>query len=219
MANQQELKQTVIQARKDVKKRNFSQSFELIVSFKDLDLKKQPLNLNEIVRLPNNFGKIPKICVFASGDLALRAEKVGVDDLFSEDELNVLSSQKRDVKKLSRKHDFFLAESKFMVNIGKLLGSQLGPLGKMPTPLPPNAPIEDFIKRFRSSVRIKCKNVNVIACKIGDESMTDDQVIENTSTILDFIEGKLPLGSKNLKDIFIKLSMSNVTHLKEEKKK
>ena len=49
--------------------------------------------------------------------------------------------------------------------------------------------------------------------------MTDDQVIENTSTILDFIEGKLPLGSKNLKDIFIKLSMSNVTHLKEEKKK
>ena len=90
MANQQALKQTVIQARKDVKKRNFSQSFELIVSFKDLDLKKQPLNLNEIVRLPNNFGKIPKICVFASGDLALRAEKVGVDDLFNEDELNVL---------------------------------------------------------------------------------------------------------------------------------
>ena len=209
MANQQALKQTVIQARKDVKKRNFSQSFELIVSFKDLDLKKQPLNLNEIVRLPNNFGKIPKICVFASGDLALRAEKVGVDDLFNEDELNVLSSQKRDVKKLSRKHDFFLAESKFMVNIGKLLGS----------PLPPNAPIEDFIERFRSSVRIKCKNVNVISCKIGDESMTDDQVIENSSTILDFIEGKLPLGSKNLKDIYIKLSMSNVTHLKEEKKK
>ena len=103
MANQQELKQTVIQARKDVKKRSFSQSFELIVSFKDLDLKKQPLNLNEIVRLPNNFGKIPKICVFASGDLALRAEKVGVDDLFNEDELNVLSSQKRDVKKLEMK--------------------------------------------------------------------------------------------------------------------
>ena len=219
MATQQELKQTVIQARKDVKKRNFSQSFELIVSFKDLDLKKQPLNLNEIVRLPNSFGKVPKICVFASGDLALRAEKVGVDDLFDEDELNVLASQKRNIKKLSRKHDFFLAESKFMVNIGKLLGSQLGPLGKMPTPLPPNAPIEDFIKRFRTSVRIKCKNVNVISCKIGDESMIDDQVIENTITVLDFFESKLPLGSKNIKDIYIKLSMSELVHLKEEKKK
>ena len=64
-----------------------------------------------------------------------------------------------------------------------------------------------------------CGNVNVISCKIGDEDMTDDQVIENILTVLDFIESKLPFGSKNLKDIYIKLSMSNIVHINEDKKK
>jgi large subunit ribosomal protein L1 len=208
-----ELIEIIKKARESTKKRNFSQSFELILSLQNIDFKKKEFSLNETVFLPHAFTNPPSICVFASGDMALRAKNTNVDRVIEPEELDKLMLSKREARKIAKYYDFFLAEAPLMPKIGKIFGPYLGPKGKMPSPLPPNAPIENIIARYRSATRVRVKNQLTISCKIGDEGMSDDKIAENSSAVISSIEKKLPLGSKNIKNIMIKLTMGHAVKL------
>ena len=94
-----QIQQEVAKARSDdYKKRNFQQSFELILRLKDIDVKKLDLNVNEVVFLPNKLSDVAKICVFAGGDTALRAQNAGADRVIECGELDRLASEKRSAK-------------------------------------------------------------------------------------------------------------------------
>ena len=207
MVSAESLKQLVQEARQKAVRRSFSQSFELILTFRDLDVK-QPLNLNEIVFLPHPFEKKPKVCVIASGDLALRARNAGADLVIDGDELDRLANQKRVIRKIASSYDFFLAEASLMPKVGKILGQFFGPRGKMPTPIPPNAPIEQMVARYRSAVRVRSRNQLAAACKVGDEKMADERIIDNALAVIDAVAKKLPMGLKNIGKVVMKLTMS-----------
>ncbi len=102
--------------------------------------------------------------------------------------------------------------------VGKTLGQLLGPRGKMPTPVPFNAPIETFLDRFRSSIRIKSKGSLSMACKIGEESMEDTDIAANANTIAAAVEKKLPNGEKNIKKIMFKTTMGKTVKIEQVKK-
>ena len=193
-------------ARKGGEGRNFKQSVELIVSLKDIDTKKG-FALNEVVNLPNEPSKKAKVCVIASGDLALRARKAGADRVIEGDELNTLAGKKRETKRLSKSYDFFLADTQLMPVVGKVLGAALGPKGKMAMPLPFNAPVDSIVSRLKSSTRVKVRNQLSVACRIGDESMSDEGLAENARTVLSAIEKKLPNGESNIAGITVKFTM------------
>jgi large subunit ribosomal protein L1 len=189
-------------------KRGFSQSFDLLVSLRDIDVKKQDLNINEVVYLPHQFSKKPSICVFAGGDIALRSKRGGADRVIEPDELAKKANDKRQLRKISKSYSFFLSETTLMGKIGKIFGQYLGPKGKMPTPLPPNAPVENIIKRLRSAVRIRSRGQLAVTSKVGDENMSDEEIADNSMLIYSAIEKKLPGGEKNIDKIKVKLSMS-----------
>jgi large subunit ribosomal protein L1 len=196
------------EAREKSGKRGFDQSFELIVTLRDIDIKKVDLNINEVIYLPHAFSKKPSICVFAGGDLSTRARKSGADRVIEVEELDKVASQKRQMKTIAKTYAFFLAETAYMPKIGKALGQYLGPRGKMPMPLPPNAPVEGMIQRFRTAVRIRSRKQLAISGKVGDEKMTDEQVAENAVAVLNNIERKMPSGANNLDRVMLKLTMS-----------
>jgi large subunit ribosomal protein L1 len=206
------LRQLVQEAKQKAAKRNFDQSFEMILTFKDLDLK-QPLNLNEVVFLPHSFEKKSKICVIASGDLALRARNAGADLVIDAEELDRLANQKRAIRKIASNHNFFLAEASLMPKIGKILGQYFGPRGKMPTPIPPNAPIEQMLAKYRSAVRVRSRNQLAAACKVGDVKMADERIVDNALAVVDAVSKKLPMGLKNIGKVIMKLTMSPPTAL------
>ena len=80
MVKTQALLEHVKKARSASSKRNFKQSFELVINLKDIDTKKNEINLNETVFLPNPLKAHSKICVIASGDLDLRAGQADAPD-------------------------------------------------------------------------------------------------------------------------------------------
>jgi len=129
-----------------------------------------------IVELPKKLGSPAAVCVMASGDLGLKAKNAKADKVIDEGGLKQMTVNKRESRKLINNYDFFLADTKLMPVVGKLLGQLLGPRGKMPTPVPFNAPIESILERFRSSVRIRVRNSLSLSCNIGDESMTDQDL-------------------------------------------
>ena len=218
MVNESELVSLIQEAKKSEKERKFKQSLELYLTFKDIDVKKG-FALNEIIQLPKQMSQPAGVCVMATGDMGIKAKKANADKVIDRDELNKLAENKRETRKLINKYDFFLADTKLMANVGKSLGQLLGPRGKMPTPVPFNAPIETFLNRFRSSIRVRVKNSLALSCKIGDVEMDEKDVASNALAIISAIEKKLPNGDKNLRKIMIKTTMGKPIKLEMKVRK
>jgi large subunit ribosomal protein L1 len=220
MTSDAQLKEIIDSARRDYKKRNFDQSIDLTIVLKDIDVKKG-FSFNEVVHLPNKPTRQASVCVVASGEMGTRARKANADRIIEVDELDRIGTNKKEAKKLAKSYDFFVSDTSLMATVGRSLGQFLGPKGKMPTPIPYGAPIESILNRLRSSVRVRVRNQLNVSTKIGDEKMDDKQLIQNASAILSIVEKKLPQGDKNIRNAFVKFTMSNaigLTSLSSKKK-
>jgi large subunit ribosomal protein L1 len=189
------------------KKKNFAQSVDLIFNLTDIDLKKPENRLNETVDLPFPPKKETKIIVFATGDLATRAKTSGADQVMGREDLDRFGGNKKEVKKLADSADFFIAETTMMAAVGKVLGPVLGPRGKMPTPVPPNAPIENIVARHSKIVRVRIRDQLNTQCRIGSEDMPNDELAGNIQAVISRLEARLPKGLRNVHEIGVKTTM------------
>jgi large subunit ribosomal protein L1 len=194
--------------RQNLVKRKFTQSIELVVKLREVDLKKPENRINEAIPLPNPPETPLKICVIASGDLGTRAKTAGADMLISRSDIENLGKDKKAARKLAQDYDFFIAEAPLMPLVGRALGSFLGPRGKMPTPVPPTAPIEQIVSGHRKMVRVRMREQPVLQCRVGTESMSDDKLVENIQAVFSRIEQKLERGIKNIGAVLVKSTMS-----------
>ncbi len=218
MITEAQLAEVVTKAKEETKKTKFKQSIELIINFKDIDVKKG-FAINEVVQLPKT-NSPATVCVIATGDMSQKAKAANADSVIGNEELEKFEANKRESRKFINKYDFFLADTKIMPTVGKALGQLLGPRGKMPTPVPFNAPIDAFLARFRTSIKVRTRASLSISCKIGDETMEDADLAVNAATVLSAIEKKLPNGEKNIKKVMIKTTMGKpVKQIQEIKKK
>lgn len=197
----------VVKKGKESKERKFPESVEAILTFKEVDPKKTDLNINETVYLPHPGSHRASICYIGSGDLLLRAKNAGVDGTLEPSQLENYAGNKSSAKKLARQYDFFLADTGLMPRIGKILGQSLGPKGKIPTPVPPNAPIEAMINRTRTAVRVRSRAALSVASKVGDRKLSDSDVADNILAMVAAVQKKLPNGDRNIKSVMVKTSM------------
>ena len=216
MISEAQYVKAIKQAKESDKEHKFTHAIEMIAVFRDIDVKKG-FALNEVVQLPNKMNKPAQVCIIASGDMGTKAKKTNADRVMDGEEITKIGSNKRESRKFINKYDFFLADTKLMPTIGKVLGQLLGPRGKMPTPIPFNASIESFLERFRDSIKIRTKSSLSMSCKIGDESMDDNALASNANTIISSIEKKLPNGSKNIKKIMFKTTMGKIIRIEDVK--
>jgi large subunit ribosomal protein L1 len=218
MITETQFAEIVKEAKSGSKERKFTQAIELIVNFKDIDVKKG-FALNEVVQLPKTSSPAT-VCVMATGDMGTKAKAANADSVIGTEELDKFAANKRESRKFINKYDFFLADTQVMPVVGKTLGQLLGPRGKMPTPVPFNADIVAFLARFRTSIKVRSRASLSVSCKIGDITMDDSDLAINAHTVLAAIEKKLPNGEKNIRKIMIKTTMGKpVKQVQEVKKK
>lgn len=208
MITESQMQGMIQEAKESSKGRNFVESVEIVVVFKDIDVKKG-FQINEVVQLPQ-IGSDAAVCVLAGGDMGTKAKEANATAVVDADELGRLSTDKRAARKFINKYDFFLADTQIMPTVGKSLGQLLGPRGKMPTPVPFNAPIEAFLQRFKKSIRVRVRGSLSISSKIGNQSMDDASLAANAMVVLRTIEKKLPNGEKNIRDVMIKTTMGKI---------
>jgi large subunit ribosomal protein L1 len=207
LLSNQQLAELVKKGKEQSKDRKFTQSVEVILKLKDLDPKKTDLNINEIVYLPHPMTEKSKVCFIGSGDMALRAKNAKVDNVVDPSQLENYAGSKKDAKKLARAYDFFLADTALMPRVGKILGQSLGPKGKIPTPVPNNAPIEAIIQRMRTAVRLRSRGSLGVAGKAGDVKLSESDLAENILAVVQAAQKKLPNGDRNIKTIMVKTTM------------
>jgi large subunit ribosomal protein L1 len=213
--DQKTILDAVKEAKEKGKGRNFTQSVELVINLKDIDMKKPEGRIRERVELPHSpVGKTNKICVIASGELALKARRVKADMVMGRDELSRFAGKKKELRKLANDYDFFMAEAALMPLVGKTLGSVLGPRGKMPVPVPPSADIAKLIKGYRRTVTLRTRDQPVVQCRVGTESMKEMEITENIQAVLRVIERKLKRGIKNVSCTYVKTAMGKPVKIK-----
>lgn len=188
------------------KKRKFTQSVEMVINLKDVDMNKPENRIDEEIELPKGRGKAAKIAVFASGELAARAKDVA-DLVIKPEEIKELAEDKKRAKEIATEYDFFVAEAPLMPSIGKALGRVFAPRGKMPKPIPPDANIEEIVKKLRNSVRIRSKDKPTFHSLVGREDMPPEDIAENVENVLSRVENKLERGRANVRSVYIKTTM------------
>ncbi|HDI53167.1 MAG TPA: 50S ribosomal protein L1 [Candidatus Bathyarchaeota archaeon] len=200
------------EARKAAPKRRFEQSIELMINLKDIDLKRPENRINLKVRLPNGVGK-RRVLVFASGDLALRAREAGADEVIDPNELQSIAGDKKEVKRRLKDYDLFLAEAPLMPLIGRIVGPILGPRGKMPTRVPPQASIRGGMERKRKTILLRRRDKPSVMCIVGKEGMSDEEVAENIEAVFSTLLRTLKKGMGNIKSAYLKLTMGPAVRL------
>jgi large subunit ribosomal protein L1 len=202
-----QLSELIKKGKDGAKERKFTESVEVVLTLRDIDVKKTDLNINEIVYLPHPASKKAMICFFGAGDLALRAKNAKIDAVVDPSQLESYAGNKKEAKKLARTYDFFLADTALMPRIGKVLGTSLGPKGKIPTPVPPNAPVETMINRLRTAIRVRSRGSLGVAAKVGDKKLSENDLTENVLAVVQTVAKKLPAGERNIRSVIIKTTM------------
>jgi len=212
MANDNIVK-AVEEALKKSKKRNFVQSIDLAINLKDVDMRNPANRIDMIIELPHSRGSKPaKVALIAGGELATRAK--GVADLIIDPaDLQKLAENKREAKKIARRHHFFVADATLMPTIGRLLGPILGPRGKMPRPLPPTADPVPIINSLKKSTRLRSKDRPTMHCMVGTEDMSPEQIAENIEAVLTALVNRLERGKNNIASVYIKTTMGPAVKL------
>ena len=209
----QVIEEAVKKVIEESKPRNFTQSIDVVITIKDLDVNKPENRLDEEVLLPNGRGKDVKIAFIAEGELAYQAEQAGADLVINKEKLEELGKNRPQAKKMANSYDFFVAQTDLMPTVGRFLGPVLGPRKKMPKPIPASADPNVILGRLRSTIKIRVKDQPIIQSIVGSENMSEQEIAENIDAIMDVLDRNLENGSKQIRAMYLKTTMGPVTRV------
>ena len=207
--DKKDITKAIQQARENSKKRKFAQSFDLIFSLRQLDLKKETDKVNNFITLPFSIGKKMNITALVGPELSTKAKEFCANVIPAE---HFKITEKKKIKKLSQETDFFIAQANIMPQVAATFGKILGPRGKMPNikagcVVPPTADLKQVIEKLHKTVRVETKNEPTLKLRVGIESMKDEEIIENIHAVYNAVLHMLPQEKDNIKRVILKLTM------------
>jgi len=193
--------------------RKFSESVDITINLKNIDMAQPKNRIDETILLPHGTGKTVGIAVLGKGDITTQAREAGVDLIIGPEEIERLGGEPREARQVAGKYRFFLADTGVMPQVGRFLGPRLGPRGRMPTPIPGETDIRPMVERLRKSVKVRTKDKKTFHVKVGSTQMPPEQIAENIDAVLKKIEGVLEQGSMNIRSVFVKTTMGPAERL------
>jgi large subunit ribosomal protein L1 len=200
------IQDAVSRALDEAPERNFRETVDLAINLRDLDLDNPNNRVDESIVLPSGTGQDTRIVVFAEGETAIRAQDVA-DDVLDGEELEDLGDDDDAAKDLADETDFFIAEADMMQDIGRYLGTVLGPRGKMPTPLQPDDDVVETVNRMKNTVQVRSRDRRTFHTRVGAEDMSAEDIADNIDVIVRRLFTDLEKGPQNIDAIYVKTTM------------
>ncbi len=198
-------------------KRKFSQSVELIVTIKGIDLKKTENQQEFFAILPYSRGKKVSVCALIGPELKDEATK-NCDKVIIVDEFQKYAN-KKEAKKLAKAYDFFIAQGEIMAKVAAGFGKSLGPRGKMPNPkadciVTAKTPLKPLYEKLQKTIKISLKKAPLIQAMVGTEATPDNHIVENITTSYNQIVRSLPQEENNIRSVMVKMTMGPIVKLR-----
>jgi len=187
------------------KKRNFTETIEIQITLKNYDPQRDK-RVSGTFKLPS----IPRVglkpCMLGNAAHSEQADRIGVAHM-SVDDLKKLNKNKKLVKKLAKKYDFFLASDNMIKQIPRLLGPGLTKAGKFPTLLSSKDDMQEKIDEVKSTIKFQMKKVMCLNVSVGNVGMDKEQITVNTQLACNFLASLLKKQWQNIGQIYIKSTM------------
>lgn len=199
-------------------KRNFTQTYDLVINLQGLDLKKPENQVDMFITLHYSRGNPAKVCGLVGPELFDESKKT-FEKTIVQDEFEKYAADKKATKKLASDFDFFVAQANIMPKVATAFGKVLGSRRKMPNPkagcvVSPKANLKPLHEKLQKTVRAYAKEVPLIQCPVGNEKMPDKEVADNVLNIFNTVLRHLPNEKNNIRNILLKLTMSKPAALK-----
>ena len=187
------------------KKRNFTETIEIQITLKNYDPVRDK-RFSGTFKLPTVPRPNLKCCMLGNAAHCEQADRIGIDQMSVED-LKKLNKNKKLVKKLAKRYDFFMASDNMIKQIPRLLGPGLTKAGKFPTLLAAGEDMQDKINEVKSTIKFQMKKVMCLNVAIGNVSMEPKEISANTQLASNFLASLLKKQWQNIGQIFIKSTM------------
>jgi large subunit ribosomal protein L10Ae len=199
--------ETIVVSGADVagKKRNFIETVETQITLKNYDPVRDK-RFSGTFRLPTVPRPNLKCCMLGNAAHCEQADRIGVDHMSVED-LKKLNKNKKLVKKLAKKYDFFLASDNMIKQIPRLLGPGLTKAGKFPTLLAGSDDMQEKIDEVKSTIKFQMKKVMCLNVAVGNVEMDKQKIIVNTQLAVNFLASLLKKQWQNIGQIYVKSTM------------
>jgi len=189
--------------------RKFTQTIDLIVNLRDINIKRAEEQVDIYTDLPYSRDKPVKICGLVDKQL-LEAAKTHFDLAIDKEEFDKYTD--KSFRKIAAQYDYFVAQVTIMPLVAKTFGKVLGKKGKVPNPkagcvVPPTADLKAVRAKLQKQVHLKAKIEPSIKCAIGDEKMDAEKVAENAFQVYNRLKTALPREENNIKDVRLKVTM------------
>jgi len=187
------------------KKRNFSETIEIQIALKNYDPQRDK-RFSGTFRLPSIPRPNIKCCMLGNAVHCEQADRIGIDHM-SVDDLKKLNKNKKLVKKLAKRYDFFMASDNMIKQIPRLLGPGLTKAGKFPTLLSSKEDMQEKIDEIKSTIKFQMKKVMCLNVAIGNVNMEKKEIIVNVQLAANFLASLLKKQWQNIGQMYIKSTM------------
>merc|ERR1711944_232072 len=195
----------------ETKKRKFQETVDLQIGLKNYDPQKDK-RFSGTVKLKHVPRHKFKVCVLGDQQHCDEAKSKGIACM-SADDLKKLNKNKKEVKKLAKKYDAFMASESLIKQIPRLLGPGLNKAGKFPSLLTHAYDIEAKINDMKSTIKFQMKKVLCLNVAVGNVTMNEDELVYNIHLAVNFLVSLLKKHWQNVRSLYIKSSMGPAQRL------
>ena len=217
MSYQTSIIENAVKKVRESKKRKFTESVEILVSLRDVNLKDPSQRFNLETKVPHALKTKINLAIFAEGDLAVKADAIENFTVINKDQMEQFSKEVKRAKALADSNDFFLADRQFMPLVGRFFGKVLGPRGKMPKPILPNVDLDSLQDEYARTIRLRVRENPCINARVATLENSDEEIVENIQSALTSIQNKLPRGSQQIRKVYVKSTMGPSVLLEQRK--
>lgn len=187
------------------KKRNFTETIEAQITLKNYDPVRDK-RFSGTFKLPVIPRPNLKCCVLGNAAHCEQADRIGVDHMDVE-ALKKLNKNKKLVKNLAKKYDFFLASENMIKQIPRLLGPGLTKAGKFPTLIGGSEDMQEKIDEVKATIKFQMKKVMCLNVAVGNVLMEHKDIVVNVQLAANFLASLLKKQWQNIGQIYIKSTM------------
>jgi large subunit ribosomal protein L10Ae len=187
------------------KKRNFTETIEIQITLKNYDPQRDK-RFSGTFKLPTIPRPNLKCCMLGNAAHCEQAERIGIDHMDVE-ALKKLNKNKKLVKKLAKKYDFFLASDNMIKQIPRLLGPGLTKAGKFPTLLGATEDMQEKIDEIKATIKFQMKKVMCLNVAVGNVTLSKQDNIVNIQLAANFLASLLKKQWQNIGQMYIKSTM------------
>lgn len=147
------------------------------------------------------------VCVFVDAAHEEEAKQKNIPYMNVND-LKKLGKDKKVIRKLGHKYDYFLASDSLIRTLPRLIGPGLNKMGKFPTVVTHSEDLLAKVNEAKSSVKFQLKKALCLNVPVARVDMNDQDIIRNITISINFLCSLLKKNWQNIRRIHIKSTMS-----------